>query len=706
MVGRACERRGLVRPSARALACVALLACVSAAQADVELSPPALSFTLSPAVSIPLGPGAEYFLPGGGAGLAVEYTPPSIPMLSFGADVQYGFTPIASGLGTTSQVTGLLGAAWRFPVAGRLSARVFASGGYGFGLIHGDPLSEIGGGPVVEGGAGLSFVVSPAAAARLDASYLYLLGANGSLELSIGLSMRPRFGGGASQAVGTRKASLEVAKMDLQSVYPALRRSTESRPVGTVTIRNTGKGSITDLHVSLRVTGFMESRRESAVRRELPAGDSWDAPLVLVLGPGAGHGKSESVQGEVVVTWVEQGEPWETRKTAMLRILEPHVIGTDDLRKAAVFVLPFDPSVANLAAAMSGAVAEATKNGVDPSVSAAIATREALRLLGIRITAGSDTIAAETEEGMPVRHVKYPSETLRDLSGTSGDVAVLCASLLEAAGRKAALIEVKGKMLVAVGQDDPAGVVDPHGAGGSETIRLDGHTWLPFETDRPGAAFRDAIAAGMKGWKAAEATGSGSLVPVREAWALYPPSPFPQGDSKAPVLPSKQLEDAVRAAIADFLGTAGPASIPAGTAPAVDSPARRLLVVFQPHPAGAYSEVLRASLADSLALSLRRAVSGVMVIPYGNADFPGSTDRRIEVARDRGADCYVVVGLSGDAESAVITTESFDLLSRSSATAPATLGGGPATGESGPDWAPVVALVAGALGKGTAAEGR
>ena len=171
---------------------LALLACAWTAQADATLAPPALSFVLSPAVTIPLGPGAEYFLPGGAAELAVEYTLPTIPMLSLGADVLYGFTPIAAGLGTTSEFAGLLGAAWRMPIIGRLSGRVFARGGYGMGVVLGDLASALGGGPLLEGGAGLSFTVSPFAVARLDTSYSYMFGANGNLKISVGLSVRPR----------------------------------------------------------------------------------------------------------------------------------------------------------------------------------------------------------------------------------------------------------------------------------------------------------------------------------------------------------------------------------------------------------------------------------------------------------------------------------------------------------------------------------
>ena len=684
-----------------AWACAALLACAGTAAADSVLPPAPLSFVLAPAITIPLGPGSQYFLPGGTAELAVEYALPSIPMLSLGGGVLYGFTPIAGGLGTTSQLAGQIGAGWRIPILGRLSGRAFARAGYEVGLVNGDSVSGLGGSPLVEGGAGLSYAVGPAAVARLDASYTYLFGANGTLKFSVGLLMRP-FPSPAPMAALKRRSSLEITGVDLQSVYPALRRSFDNHPAGKVMIRNTGTRRITDLHVSLRVKGFMEKPRESAARGELKAGDSWEAPLVVVLGQAAPDQKAASADGEIVVTWVEQGEPWEAQKSAALRVFEPHVIGADDLRKEAAFVLPFDPAVRVLSAAVSAAIPASTEAGADGSASAAIAAREAIRLLGIRTTGGSDTASTDGKDG-PVRRVKYPNETLRDLSGTSTDVAVLCASILEAMGEKAALIEVNGKAFVAVGHD-AAGTADTPQPGAEAVTGPDGHSWLPFEIDRTEETFHDAAAAGLKAWKAAQGSGGASFAPVREAWALYPPSPFPQADSRAPTLAANQLGDAVRTALADFNGT-GPTPGGAKTARA-DSPARRLLVVFEPHPAGAYSEIQRSSLADSLALSLQRADTGVLVIPYGGSAFPGSTDKRIEAARSQGADCYVVVELSGDGASSVITAESFDMTSRSSVIAPATLAGTSTPSDSGPDWGPVIKLVADTYGKEARAAGR
>jgi len=389
--------------------CAALLVAASTARADIVLPPAPLSFTLSPALTIPLGPGSELFLPGGGVGLAVEYALPSVPMLSLGGGAFYTFTPIAGGLGTTSQLAGVAGAAWRFPIAGRLSARVFARAGYGLGLVHGDPLANVGGGPLAEGGAGVAFAVSPAAVARLDVSYTYLLAANGTLAVSLGVSMRPRIGGPAT-AAGTRRPSLEIAEVDLQSLYPALRRSSDNRPTGTAIVRNAGRRPITDLHVALRAPGVMD-RRESAARRELAPGDTWEAPLVVLVGPGGARGPTTA---EVVVTWVEQGEPWEARKDVSLRVFDPHLVPADDLRAAAAFVLPFDPAVRDLAAAVSAAVAAQSADGIDPAISTAIAAREAVRLLGIRATA--DRTTTDGGDSAPLRRLKYPAETLHDLS--------------------------------------------------------------------------------------------------------------------------------------------------------------------------------------------------------------------------------------------------------------------------------------------------
>ena len=131
MVKRALNRRVVA-------ACAVLVLSARIAGTDSEVSPPALSFLLEPAVAFPLGPGVGYFLPGVAARVGGEYRLPALPMLSLRGGVIYGFTPIALGLGTTTLIGGVAGASWRVPIVGRLSAHAFADGGYALGMINGN----------------------------------------------------------------------------------------------------------------------------------------------------------------------------------------------------------------------------------------------------------------------------------------------------------------------------------------------------------------------------------------------------------------------------------------------------------------------------------------------------------------------------------------------------------------------------------------
>ena len=116
---------------------------------------------------------------------------------------------------------------------------------------------------------------------------------------------------------------------------------------------------------------------------------------------GGGRDGGVTAPSEVVVTWVEQGEQWEARKSATLQVQGSHTIEADDLGKAAAFVLPFDPSVRGLSSAITTAMGASGEDGVDPSARAAIAARETIRSMGIRITADTEATPAGTRDGPP-----------------------------------------------------------------------------------------------------------------------------------------------------------------------------------------------------------------------------------------------------------------------------------------------------------------
>jgi len=88
--------------------------------------------------------------------------------------------------------------------------------------------------------------------------------------------------------------------------------------------------------------------------------------------PGGPHQKAASADGEIVVTWVERGAVGGGKRARLLRVFEPHVIGADDLRKEAAFVLPFDPAVRVLSAAISAAIPGVDRGASECSASAAL----------------------------------------------------------------------------------------------------------------------------------------------------------------------------------------------------------------------------------------------------------------------------------------------------------------------------------------------
>ena len=90
-----------------------------------------------------------------------------------------------------------------------------------------------------------------------------------------------------------------------------------------------------------------------------------------------------------------------------------------------------------------------------------------------------------------------------------------------------------------------------------------------------------------------------------------------------------------------------------------------------------------------------------MVIPYGAANFPASAEERRKTARDSGADCYIVVEVSGEGASPVVTAETADLLMAAGGRARPGSRVGPLSlpDESHPDWGAVVSMVVRAYGR-------
>src|SRR5208283_87372 len=177
--------------------------------AQNESQSPALWWGIAPAATLPLGLNSSYFSTGVTVDVSGEYVIPSWYGFAPLARANFSYVPLSvSGVGAFYQAAGAIGAAYRFNLFGPFSGRVFADLGYSFVDLITHVSSSAGyffeNNGFTEGGAGLSYALSPNIALRLDAFYTYYFQLYGSMSLSFGVAFTttPQQGGGVVQPPG------------------------------------------------------------------------------------------------------------------------------------------------------------------------------------------------------------------------------------------------------------------------------------------------------------------------------------------------------------------------------------------------------------------------------------------------------------------------------------------------------------------------
>ncbi len=141
----------------------ALLAVLLPAAAWPQEKLSTIGLRLVPSLEVPVGTGASSFGLGGAALLSVEYKPPLSFPLVLVADIGYGLQPVVVPTATSLNVLSAgAGLGVQFPFLTRLSAGIFAKGGYYLGLVRDELGNTISGGnPFVTGSGEVSFYLTP-----------------------------------------------------------------------------------------------------------------------------------------------------------------------------------------------------------------------------------------------------------------------------------------------------------------------------------------------------------------------------------------------------------------------------------------------------------------------------------------------------------------------------------------------------------------
>jgi len=527
----------------RALLCFALAQAGLAANAQTNGGRDAetVSIKLVPGLTMPVGAAdSAAFKPGVTADVVAEFRIPEAPLVYVPVTVGYSLVPINSSSVDLNLMLisagGGLGLDWN-PLR-RLHLGAYTRFGYTFGVIP-DPDSQLEASVVnpvntghtwnLHAGAFVQFKAWPTLSVGIDAGYRLHAGLSQGLAAGVGATyyIRPRRLPGF---VPERPALeyLELADVTLEPVFPVFYKYYDEKPLGSVTLHNTGRKAIEKITVSFFVKEFMDNPKLCGTLESLRPGESADVPLYgLFTSRVLGISESTKVSANLVVEAQFDGAQYRNDSVQSLRVHDRNAMTWGDDRRAAAFVTMKDPTVLKLSKFVAGQIKGRATAALNSNFLQAFGLLEALRLYEISYVVDPSSPYKElSEQPLAVDYLQFPVQTLEYKAGDCDDLSILYSALLESVGVQTVFVTIPGHIFMALDLD-----LDPREARKQfshpeNLIVLEGRTWLPVEVTLLRGGFLTAWQEGAKQWREASGKQQAGFHPIHEAWKLYEPVGF------------------------------------------------------------------------------------------------------------------------------------------------------------------------------------
>ncbi|MCX7023937.1 MAG: tetratricopeptide repeat protein [Spirochaetes bacterium] len=484
-----------------------------------------LSLTLSPRMSIPLGPWEDASTPlfktGWGSELAGRYSLPAIRPAYFQGLFGIDTLPVN---GTSARFTLLsagAGGGAEFSFGKYLYAGAGASGGYWYGLFPADS-GTMADGFFFAGAAGeLGYRSADNWRLGIGISYRHLFYRNGSIFDGVGIGLT----GSIRIPSGGKVPRIDPGDIRLDPVFPVLYSRYNENALGKFAMTNEELGPIRDFTVSLFAPQYMDQPRVCAVIDKVAEGETVEMPLYAIFADRV----LDITEGTVVTATISldyryYGIKKHSEQSAPMTMYNRNAMTWDDDRKAACFVTAMDPEVLELARNIDAFTSDPKGSGIGRSMKQGIAIAEAVATLGVIYAIDpSSPFDSSSANGGTVDFLQFPVQTLRYRAGDCDDLSILYCSLMEALGVKSAFITVPGHIYAAFSLDMGEDEARRNYYGNEDLIWQDRETWVPVEITLLEQGFTEAWRKGAEQWRQFRETGQAKLLPVREAWKLYTP---------------------------------------------------------------------------------------------------------------------------------------------------------------------------------------
>lgn len=350
-------------------------------------------------------------------------------------------------------------------------------------------------------------------------------------EVPIAMEVNPFTGAGVDPLVTRRPVvgigpHLELRDLELDGVFPALYRSYDERPLGTVVVANEGGATIGQLTVRFAIPGLTVQEAVVTADRPIGIGEQRQIDLPALFD----RRVLEAVEGdeataELTVSYRAGGEQHEGTITEQVQILNRNAIRWDDDAKVAAFMSVNEETVARFAARVTTLVDDRPTQAFTRNLLTAMRVYEGIRQADVRYVVDPTSAYEElSQSSLAIDHVRFPAETLSYGAGDCDDLSVLFNTVLESVGVPTAFITTPGHIFAAFDLGLKPEQARRLYSTPEDLIFRDGRTWVPVETTLLSEGFLDAWRTGARQWRAATSEQNVGFFTTASAWTRYAPA--------------------------------------------------------------------------------------------------------------------------------------------------------------------------------------
>lgn len=345
----------------------------------------------------------------------------------------------------------------------------------------------------------------------------------------------------------TPKASLtvpplEIAKVEMGEIFASAYKHYEAKPLGRVTLRNNTDSIYLKVKLGFTIKNIMDYPTEIEIDQIPPKQE-----MVFDIKPVFSNRilditENTSVQSEISLTYHVAGEPRTVARSFPITLYERHAMTWDRKEKAAAFVTPRDPMVADFSRSVVQQYVDAYPN-LHPNIVYGRALFAALGVYGLSYIVDPTSPYQEFSENTArVDYLQYPRDTINRKSGDCDDLSVLFAAALENIGIAAALVDVPGHVFVIFNTGVTEAERNTLGFPDERLVVHRGFVWIPVEMTLIGSSFTKAWQKGAERYRDWSAKKGIEIIEIQKAWEEFKPATLPGGEGRSIRVTRQEIE--------------------------------------------------------------------------------------------------------------------------------------------------------------------